>query len=141
MKSQLLPALIIVSLFTVSCEKEDLAPKLRREAEEKIMGKWDVTKIIQQDYDPIPILKSTTERAGTTQDYYVFKSIGMVEINSGSSTQLELTFKVWNPYQVMIDGSTWWISEFTQTNLLLTRDWNDVDNNTRQVIKIFLKKK
>src|SRR5690349_9181091 len=140
MKAPLLSLIICTSFLLFSCSKEDVAPKLKREAHEKILGKWNIEKIVQQEYEPIPTLFSTNEYAGTTNDYYFFKSDEVVAINTTSTPQTDLNFEVINPYQIWIGDDAWRITELSDKKLILNRDRNDVDNNKRSVTNIYLVK-
>ena len=134
------PLLIILSatFLLFSCAKEDIGPKLRREAHEKILGKWNIEKIVQQQYEPIPTLVSTNEYAGTSNDYYIFKSDEVVAINTTSTPQTDLNFEVINPYQIWIGDDVWRITELSDKKLILNKDRNDVDKNKRSVTNIYL---
>jgi len=132
------------SLFTIciillsACEKEDLAPKMRRETAEKMMGKWMVQRTLYQVYDPLPTLSSTTETAGTANDYFEFRSGELVEVNSLSSGAKVENYHVWNPSQVMIGEVGWWIEKLTATELELKLDRNDAAQYKRFVTRIYL---
>jgi hypothetical protein len=137
MKAPFLGLLISMSCL-ISCLKEDIGPKLKREADEKILGKWNIEKIVQQEYDPIPTLVNTNLYLGTTEDYYFFKADEIVEINTASTPQTDLDFEVINPYQIWIGDQAWRITELSDKKLTLNKDRNDVDNNKRSVTNIYL---
>ena len=138
MKAPLMSLIICASIFLFSCTKEDIGPKLKREAHEKILGKWNIEKIVQQEYEPIPTLVSTNEYAGTANDYYFFKSDEVVAINTTSTPQTDLNFEVINPYQIWIGSDAWRITELSDKKLILNKDRNDVVNNKRSVTNIYL---
>lgn len=133
--------LLVVSAFITSCEKGDgPGPELRRQTEEKLMGRWQVEKIVNQEYDPIPTLKTTNEYNGTSEDYYTFKTLNKVEISAAPNSKIEVDFEVINPNQVWIHDKAWRITEHTPTKLTLLEDRNDAVNNKRYVITIHLKR-
>jgi hypothetical protein len=125
-------------LLSSSCEKEDLAPRLRRETAEKIMGKWMVERTINQVYDPLPTLSSTKESAGTADDFFDFKTDALAEVKSAASGSKMEEYMVWNPYQVKIGDVSWRIEELTQTGLVLLWDRNDAARYMRFVTKVNL---
>lgn len=133
--------LLAVSAFVTSCEKGDgPGPELRRQTEEKLMGRWQVEKIVNQEYEPIPTLKTTNEYIGTNEDYYTFKTSNKVEISAAPNSKIEVDFEVINPNQVWIHDKAWRITEHTPTKLTLVEDRNDAVNNKRYVITIQLKR-
>ena len=131
-------ALIISMLLWSACEKEDLAPKLRRETAEKIMGKWMVQRTINEVYDPRPGAGGITETAGTADDYLDFKTSELVEIKSSQASLKVESYTVWNPSQVMIGAVSWWIDKLTASELVLIWDRNDASTYTRSVTRIYL---
>ena len=130
--------LTISILLLTACEKEDLAPKLRRETAEKMIGKWMVQRTINEVYDPLPTLSSTTEIPGTTDDYFDFQSKEWVEVNSSQNGAKVESYYVWNPSQVMIGEVGWWIEKLTATELELKLDRNDAAQYKRFVTRIYL---
>ena len=138
MKAPLMLLILSATFLLFSCTKEDIGPKLKREAHEKILGKWNIEKIVQQQYEPIPTLVSTNEYTGTSNDYYFFKSDEVVAINTTSTPQTDLNFEVVNPYQIWIGDDAWRITELSDKKLILNRDRNDVENNKRSVTNIYL---
>jgi hypothetical protein len=131
-------AFLTISILLLSaCEKEDLAPKLRRETADKMMGKWMVQRTIDQVYDPLPTLSSTIEVLGTANDYFDFQANELVEIKTSYSARLE-DYRVWNPSQVMVGEVVWWIEKLTATELVLKLDRNDAVQYRRYVTRIYL---
>jgi len=136
--SKLFALLGICFILFSSCEKEDLAPRLRRETAEKIMGKWMVDITINEVYDPLPTLKSTAQEKGTADDFFDFKTDALVEVKSAASGSKMEEYMVWNPYQVKIGNVSWRIVELTQTGLVLVWDRNDAARYMRFVTKVNL---
>ena len=116
--------------LVVACEKEAVATKLRREAAEKIIGKWSVAATHNDYYAPINTLVKSEEQPGTVNDYYDFKKEELVEVNSTSGTRTE-SYHVWNPYQVMIGDTSWWIRKLTANEMVLEVDWYYAADNRR----------
>ncbi len=125
-------------LLSSSCEKEDLAPRLRRESAEKIMGKWMVDITINEVYDPLPTLKSTVTEKGTVDDFFDFKTADMVELKSAGWGSMMQTYTVWNPTQVEIGMIVWRIEKLTTNELVLVWDRNDAARYMRFVTKMNL---
>jgi hypothetical protein len=138
MKTRLLFLLIGLTFLLSSCTKEDIGPKLRREAEEKILGKWNVEKIVQQEYQPIPTLMKTDEYTGNSEDFYFFKSPELVAISTNSAPQSDNYFNVVNPTQMWIGDKVWRITELSDRKMTLNLDRYDVDNDKRSVTNIYL---
>jgi len=132
--------LILSMLLLSACEKEDLAPKLRRETAEKIMGKWMVQRTINEVYDPRPGVGGKTETPGTADDYLDFKTKELVEIKSSQSSIKVESYTVWNPTQVMIGTVTWWIEKLTATELVLIWDRDGAAQYSRYVTRIYFTK-
>ena len=133
--------LLAASAFLISCEKgQGPGPELRKQTEEKLMGRWHVEKVVNQEYQPIPTLKSTNEHTGTTEDYYTFKTANKVEIGAAPNSTVEVDFEVVNPNQVWIHDKAWRITEHTATKLTLMEDRNDPANNKRYVTTVNLKR-
>ena len=131
-------ALAIITLGFTSCEKEELAPKLKRETAEKLLGKWTVQRTVEEVYDPLHTLSNTTIIAGTASDYFHFKTSELVEIASSPSSIKVQNYTVWNPSQVMIAEVGWWIEKLTATELELKLDINDAARYKRYVTKIYM---
>src|SRR4051812_30568678 len=87
--------------LVVACEKEAVATRLRREAAEKIIGKWSVATTHNDYYHPINTLVKTEEQPGPVNDYFHFQNDELVEVKTSSGSRVE-SYHVWNPYQVMI---------------------------------------
>jgi hypothetical protein len=128
----------LVTLALTSCKKESTAPEQRKEAEERIMGKWMVSRIVNEVYDPLPsTLASTVEYTGTAVDYHEFMMTSRVKISSVAGGLSEVDFSVINPYQVFIGNDSWRIDELTATKLLLIKDRNDGVQYKRFVTKMY----
>lgn len=140
MKTSMGSLLFAFVILLGACSKEDIGPKLQRETKEKIIGRWNVEKIIHQEYEPISTLERTDESTGTAEDYYVFKPTGTVEVNAAPGAKTEVTFEVINPNQIWIKDQSWTITASTKIALMLTKDRNDAVSNKRYVTKIYFKK-
>ena len=100
MKTIILAGLSMILLS--SCEKEDNGPRLRREAEEKIMGKWTLDRRVSDVYSPIvaqpvPGTGATTEYKGNPNDYFQFSAGGTLRIDTASVAN-DTDFEVINPF-------------------------------------------
>ncbi len=140
MKTLCLSLLAAFLLICSSCIPEDPGPQMKREAEAKVRGAWEVEKIIDQVYDPIPTLHSTTEYVGVDGDLYTFNSNGVVSINTQQTGAREENYGVINPYQIIIGNDSWRMDTLTATQLLLVKDLNKVTENKRYVTKIYLRR-
>ena len=136
----ILPGIFTALLLVSSCIPEDVGPQMRQDAEAKVRGPWKVDKIIDQVYDPISTLHSTTEYVGNTGDYYIFNTGNLLSITTQPAGEVEKNYHVINPHQVMIGSEVWRIDTLTDTHLLLIKDLNKVVENKRYVSKVYLKR-
>ena len=121
---KVLSFLTIVIFLLSSCEKEDLAPKLRSETAEKMMGKWMVQRtsletVVKGEYYPPLLRNSKIEVLGAADEYFDFQANELVEIKTSKSAARHKNYKVWNPSQVMVGQEGWWIEKLTATEMVL----------------------
>jgi hypothetical protein len=133
-----------ILLLLSSCSKEDIGPRLKREAEEKMIGKWILERRVSEVYAPIvahpvPGTGSSTEYTGNADDYFQFQTDKHLLIDT-AATLNHTDFEVINPSQVVIGLQPWRIEELTANRLLLVWDRNDGAQNKRFITKIYLKK-
>jgi hypothetical protein len=140
MKTVILSMLTSFLFLVSSCIPEDVGPQMRKDAEAKVRGPWKVDKTIDQVYDPISTLHSTTEYVGNTGDHYIFNANNILSIATQQVGEVERNYEVINPYQVLIGGEVWRIDALTDTQLLLIKDLNKVDENKRYVTRVYLKR-
>jgi len=145
MKTRLPFIVAILSVISSSCVKEDIGPRLRREAEEKLLGTWILERRVTEVYQPIvaypvPGTGATTQYNGTANDYFDFQSAQVVEIDTAGTGATQHAFEVINPSQVFIDDNSWRIETHTARNLLLVRDINDGPQDRRYITKLYFKR-
>jgi hypothetical protein len=131
---------IITALIFTSCTKEDIGPRLKREAAEKVYGKWILERQVFEVYEPINVLNSTAEYFGTEQDVYVFRVDGYADVYSTGAVKSEVLYEVINPNQVAIGNDVWKIEKLTGNDLWLVKDRNDALQYKRYVTRLYLKR-
>jgi hypothetical protein len=137
--------LTAATCFNLSCQKEAIGPKLKREAEGKLIGKWIMERRTTEVYTPIPAYPvpgtgTKTEYIGNSNDQFIFHQNNSLSIDTASAGTITQYFEVINPNQLLINNKTWRMDSLTSRQLVLISDKNDANQNARIVTKIMLKK-
>ena len=140
MINKLCTSLILCLGLFISCSKNDIGAQLKRNAEEKIVGKWMLDHTIEQIYHPIQTLSSSTASFGSAGDSLVFERSNRVRTYSDTNRNKEDVYEVVNPNQIIIGDKVWRMEELSSAKMLLVMDRNDVPENKRYVTRIYLKK-
>jgi hypothetical protein len=135
---------IAAIICMASCTKKKTNDEIIREAEQKLIGNWAMQKRTTEVFTPItpyvtPGTGALTEYVGSARDHFNFDQTHSVTIDTAAVVSSK-SFELINPYHVFIGDDYWWIDQLTTNQLVLMQDRNDGAQNTRTVIKIFLKK-
>ncbi len=132
----------LLGFVLISCKKENLAEKGRLAAAEKLMGKWSVERIVNDVHDPLSskTVTGSTEVAGTSHDYFDFKTAVSVEWSYSSSAIATEEYGVINPYQLIIGDRSWRIEKLTESELVMAWDRNDAAQYKRFVTRVVCKR-
>lgn len=138
MKKMYLCCLSLTILAFAACRKEDPGPKMRREAEQKLLGNWNMVRRVEEIYDPVPQLSSVQEYSSGQDETFIFQTDGWLVIDTGANNSIQETFSVINPGQVWIGDTAWRMENLSDHQLTLVWQRNNAEKLTGQTTKIYL---
>lgn len=132
MKKLIYSVVCLSLLVLVACQKDD-APEPT--TQQKLLGKWQVQKVIDEYYKPVNVLLESDEVQGLPGDSVVFKADGNVYTYSPVYGDDFTDYELLNDTTLRIEDEVYIIRKLTASELYLYNEDIDAVANEKYIQK------